>query len=222
MVVSQGYTASLLNNLGASSLAGIDVLWVLNGSNGGHSAQLSGNAAAVNAFVSSGGVFVYHDRTVTNAASVLPGGAGIGFVRSTSSEANTVAGSELLSGPGGVITNTTLDGGSSSSHGYALANTLKAGTHQHLTQANGSFVTDFDFQWGLGDVYYSSIPLDYYLGGSGLATFRTVYAPNMASYAAELSVENRLPKTVPEPASMALVSLGLAGVALARRRMSVV
>lgn len=215
-----GYSTSVLGDLSAASLAGVDVLWVLNGNNGGHSAQFTTNAAALSSFVSGGGVFVYNDRAVTGASSVLPGGAGISIFRDFTDDANinVVAGSGLLSGPGGVINNATLDGGSSSSHGYALLGTLPAGANIHLTQTDISHITDFDFEFGDGDVYYSTIPLDYYFGGGPVAAFSSVYAPNLISYAVGLAAAND-DNNVPEPTSALLVGVGLFALA-ARRRMN--
>ena len=74
IVTSQGHTAIILPDLSASSLAGIDALWALNGSNNIQLPQLGTFGTEVSSFVSGGGVFLYHDRRVTDAESVLPGG----------------------------------------------------------------------------------------------------------------------------------------------------
>jgi hypothetical protein len=48
----------------------------------------------------------------------------------------------------------------------------------------------YAYPYGEGIVIYSSIPLNHYLGGSGSAAFRDIYAPNIIAYAGEfLSVD---------------------------------
>src|SRR5262249_8797568 len=79
-------------------------------------------------FVASGKTLIIHDRFVDAAETILPGGAGLD-VRRDFSDPNNInvlapASSVLISGPGGVITDSTLDGGRSSSHGFTLASRL--------------------------------------------------------------------------------------------------
>jgi hypothetical protein len=222
-IAASGNTPVALVNLDAASIAGLDVIWVLNSDNGGYDAVFTSNLAAIASYVQAGGVFVLHDRTVADAggafpdaSAVLPGGAAIAFLRDFSDDANIDVLDPtglLANGAGGTIDNSTLDGGNSSSHGYALLGTLPAGTVALLSQGDPTHVVDFRYALGGGAVHYSSIPLDFYLGGG--SNFSNIYAPNLVAFSAAFA-----PAVVPEPGTIALFGLaGLAGAgALARRR----
>lgn len=128
---------------------------------------------------------------VYSAALILPGGAGISLFRNFDDDANIdiLDNTTLVTnGPGGVLTNTSLDGGSSSSHGYAEAASLPAGARAILSRTAPNEVVTFSYPHGAGCVIYSTIPLDYYLAGNGpnppRDNFTNIYAPNVVHYAA--------------------------------------
>ena len=216
-IVASGHTAMQLTNLTAADLIGIDVLWILNGSNGAPDANVTGNAAVVSSFVAGGGVLSFHDRNVNaglSASTYIPGAGGVTFVRNLGSNLDVQAINTVTNGPAGVIGNTTLDGGNQSSHGYALFSTLPAGAVEVLSEgADATKAVDFYYSFGLGDVYYSGIPLDFYLLPAGnnppANAMRNVYAVNEAAFQAQLFAGNG---AVPEPSSLAL--LALAGLML--------
>ena len=54
-----------------------------------------------------------------------------------------------------------------------------------LTTSDEDEVDDFAYRYGQGAVIYSSIPLDYYLGGA-MPNFKDIYAPNILQFAASL------------------------------------
>ncbi len=222
--IAQGNTSSVLANLTAASLNGLDVLWVLNGDNGASPAEVLANATAITNFVNAGGVLLYHDRFVAgngrSAAAALPGGSAINFVRATLSTINVQTSvNPVITGPGGTINDATLDGGNSSTHGFASLASLPAGATAVLNNGTSGNIVDFFYKQGAGSVYYSSIPLDFYLagGGSNGASFRDIYTPNVVAQAVALAAP------VPEPATWALMlgGFGILGGALRRRRQTV-
>ncbi len=182
-ITAAGHTPLSLGTLAGANLANVDVLWILNPSNSGYAADLTSSQAAVNAFVANGGTLLFHDRRVTEASTVIPGASAITFVRDFTDDAEiqtTSAAPDLLDGPGGVITDDTLDGGNSSSHGYALVATLPDGTVVTLTRTDPNHAVDVHYAVDGGHVYYSTIPLDFYLGGA--SDFAQIYAVNLAAY----------------------------------------
>jgi hypothetical protein len=188
IVVAQGHTFATIPDLSAGSLAGLDVLWILNGSTVDHPSQLTTNAAAVATFVAGGGILLYHDRCVTDVQAVLPGGGGVAFTRQVAANIDVLDPAVLVTdGPGGVVTNTTLDGGNFSDHGYADDTTLPYCAVAILSTEDPTHVVDFVYPYGDGAVYYSSVPLDYYLAGAGVeparTNFREIYGPNVVAFA---------------------------------------
>lgn len=182
-ITGAGHTAVALGQLTGADLSGIDMLWVLNGSNSGVSSDFTGNTALVNNFLANGGSLIFHDRYVNDndndtstpgMAAILPGASGITFVRSFADDANIeiAPGAEALAAAMGV-TSTSLDGGTSSSHGYTLLGSLPAGSVAVLTQADPTHIVDMYYRLNSGTVYYSTIPLDYYLGNNSIPGFTT-------------------------------------------------
>lgn len=186
-ILAAGHTPVQLAGLSAEDLAGNEVVWILNPNNGGYAAELTNNLDALSEYVQGGGVLMFHDRYVTDAAAVIPGASEVAFLRDFTDGASIELGpgatGSLLSGPGGIIDADSLDGGSSSSHGYALASSLPAGSVIVLTRTDATEVVDFYYSLGGGNVYYSTIPLDYYLSGSDNFT---TYAANLAAFIFEV------------------------------------
>jgi len=224
-ITASGNTPVELAGLSATDLAGISVLWVLNGDNGAPPAELVANASAVADFVAAGGVLSYHDRYVSEADpassannKLLPGAGGIAFIRDLFTDPANIdiinAGTAVTKG----LDNNSLDGGTPSSNGYVLLLSLPASAVAILSQTDPEHIVDFYYQYGTGFVYYSTIPLDYYFGGGGPNpphdNFVDLYAVNEAGFQASL---NAVPEAVPEPTSLAFLGLGLLGLAVRRR-----
>jgi hypothetical protein len=221
-ITASGNTPQQLTNLTPADLAGISVLWILNGNNGTPDANVIGNVAAISSFVAAGGVLSFHDRNVNqglSAATYIPGAAAVNFVNQFGANIDVLVNNGVTNGPAGVITNTTLDGGNFSDHGFATLGSLPAGAVGVLNVGGDTtHIVDFHYSFGAGDVYYSTIPLDFYLGGSGnnppADAFRNIYAVNEAAFQASLAG----PAAVPEPGTLLLVAVGTGLLALRRRR----
>lgn len=215
IVSNQGHTFRNLNNLSSSSLSGLDMAWYMNESNG--SQGQANNAGAIEDFVSDGGTFVMNDRNVDNAGAVVPGSDNFNFVRDTDDEIDVENDSTTLTdGPGGVIDDSTLDGGNFSNHGYVEADTLLNDATSILNTGSSDEIVDFTFSLGAGHAHYSTIPLDFYVDGGGAnSEFDDTYAPNLVDYGANLDAQ------VPAPSGLALLGMGLTAFGLApvgRRR----
>lgn len=212
-ITNAGHTAQQLTGLSAADLVGIDVLWILNGANGAPDAEVTGNVAAVQAFVQSGHVLSFHDRNVDqglDASTYIPGAGGVDFVQSFGTNIDVVTANAVTAG----INNTTLDGGNFSNHGYATLASLPVGAVPVLSNGNASQIVDFYFGLGAGYVYYSTIPLDFYLAGGGsVPAFAGTYAPQEAGFQASLSVAQ-----VPEPGIFALMGIALLSFGITGRR----
>lgn len=156
----------------ATQLAGVTALLVTNCSNGGYGAEWTSNLAAIDARVQAGMRLVFFDRRVAGANLQLPGGTGLVAVSDFGDDANIdlPTSSPLLTTNGGPLTQTTLDGGTSSSHGYVSAGSLPTGgvVWAHRTAASEAVI--IAYPRGAGTVVYSTIPGDYYLSGSGPAS----------------------------------------------------
>jgi hypothetical protein len=193
-ITTAGFQAVNVGALQTADLSQVDILFVQNPNNGGYTSTFNNinNLAKIQQFVANGGVLVFHDRHVTTAASVLPGSPGSIFREVDSSvetrNINIVDNTtQVTNGPGGVLTNTSLDNGNLSSHGYIRADTIPPGARGILSRTDPANLVTYSYQFGAGHVVYSTIPLDFYLGSFGtLAENMRKYAANVLAYAADL------------------------------------
>lgn len=235
-ITTAGHTPVQILNISTFDLSTIDMLMIDESNNGGLSGDMSGRLADIAAWVDAGHCMIVHDRFV---GSGVPGpnpfligaGAGIQVVRDFSN-ATTLdfvppGGTLVQNGPGGVLNDNSLDGGNFSTHGFAigpsipviateiLALELVGGQGPDLTK-----IAAFSYPTGLGHVYYSTSPLDFYLDGNGndppRDNFRFIYAPNVIAYMADLCGAGHPQTSVPEPGTLAM--LASAGALLVRRR----
>lgn len=185
-IVAAGGIALGLGDVDAASLAGLNVLWVNNQDNFGYGAEYVSRLPAIAAAVQNGMVLVIHDRFVTNASTILPGGANFGIFRDFTEQADiNIRDASTVVTTG--LDNASLDQGTSSSHGFALANTLPASAKLILSATTADHIVTFCYPVGKGAVIYSTIPLDFYLQGFGTnppqAAMDNIYAPNVVKYA---------------------------------------
>ncbi|RKF17420.1 PEP-CTERM sorting domain-containing protein [Alginatibacterium sediminis] len=210
---AQGHTIEVISDF--SNLGIYDVVWGLNGRNDAHSSQLSTYSAGIESYVMHGGVLMYHDRFVTSGENFIPGASNFSFTRNTSSNIDLAQASGVA---GSSINDLTLDGGSSSNHGYVLESSIDQAYTAIFDNGVDGQLVDFSYEYGLGDVYYSSIPLDYYLGGANPVSFSTLYTPQVVDYSISLAQANNgfSPATVSEPESIAIFALSLLGLGARR------
>ncbi len=191
-ITANGFTPVQMFDLTAADLAAanIDILWVLNPSNSGYGAEYVARLADIDAWVAAGGVLIFHDRYVTLAETILPGGAGFDIRRDFGDDADIdVRDNSTLvtTGSHGIIDDTSLDGGTSSTHGYSVIGTLPGTGTFILSRSDPDEIVTFSYPFSGGCVIYSSIPLDFYLKGAGpnppRDNFRFIYSPNVIEYA---------------------------------------
>ena len=180
-----GAAPVLVQELSPATLASLGVLFAQNPSNGSFGAEFVNAAPDIATAVQNGLVLVLHDRYVSEAESVLPGGQDFQILRDFADDRNiqiTDGTTPVTNGPGGVITDSSLDNGTSSTHGFAVAGSLPGDSRKILSRTLPGEVVTFCYAYGAGAVIYSSIPLDYYLAGSGTASLNA----NMQAYAANV------------------------------------
>lgn len=206
----------------AAGLAVCDVLFAQNPSNGDYDVEWSANLADIDAAVQAGMVLIFHDRFVTDAASNMPGLGATTCIRDFGDDANIDVvdnSTSVTNGPGGIIDDSSLDGGTSSSHGYCDATTLPPMSALNIlsrTVTNESVLASY--QHGSGFVAYSTIPLDFYLNGIPPAAFGDIYAPNVVQYGADLFCAGGGVPMMPDWAMIALLFVLLAIPTLLLRR----
>lgn len=229
-ITAAGHTPVNVVDLSPAELSGIDVLLVQNPDNGSYSAEYLGALADIESAVTAGLSLVIHDRFVTDAELILPGGGSFDIIRDFSDDSNIDILDDttlVTNGPGGVLDDTSLDGGTSSSHGYAVVGTLPGNGTFIMSRTSPDEIVSFSYPYGSGLVYYSSIPLDYYLAGGGpaavIANMTNIYAVNVVEYGVS-GAGLVLPPYLPVPtlsslglATLILLMLGLALPALGRR-----
>lgn len=147
----------------------------------------------IQAWVNNGGRLVVHQRALNTAAALtsnpfLLGVQGALLVNYYSTDVDVIppATNLVLAGPHGTLNNASLDSTEINYTAYATRATLPPGAAAFLsTPGNANQVLAFAYGLGAGLVYYSTIPLDYYVDYSSSllsSMMRDVYAPNVLEY----------------------------------------
>lgn len=166
LITAAGGVPVNIIDLSSTELASINVLFITDWF--GTLAEYNANFANIDAAVQGGLVLVYFDGTVTGAANRLPGGSGISIVQAFTDIVDIDQTSILDNGPNGILDNTSLDGGGSSTHGYATTSTLPGNATCYLIRDGfPDQCVAFSYPYGAGGVFYSTIPLGAYLRTSG-------------------------------------------------------
>ncbi len=199
-ITAGGHTAIQVDTLSAAELSGLDALVVQNPSNGFYGFEYTSNLTNIEAAVSDGMILIINDRFVSGAATILPGGAGISFTRDFGADIEANEASALVAASGGAITDTSLDGGTSSWHGYADPMSLPVGAEIILTTENPNEIVMFSYSYGEGTVIYSTIPADFYLSGFGPSAMQAGVAALLGAvsdYVEDLAVPPNLVTLTP-------------------------
>lgn len=172
-ITNAGMTPEQIVDLSAAELSSIDSLVVYNEDNSAYGAEFLAQLPTLQTWVHDGGDLVVFDRYVSNAGTILPGIAGEDIQRNLSSTLDFVNVNGMFAvGPGGTLTNASLDGANYSAHGYTLLGSL-AGTGAVVIQTTSdpTHVTTFGYEYGAGTIVYSTIPLDHYVAGHYIPAF---------------------------------------------------
>lgn len=188
-----GFIPVQISDIAAFDLSTVEILMVNELNNAEISPELLSRLPDIEAWVRDGGLFVVHDRFVsTDIGDPQPNPLLIGapatmldrdFVYANDIDM-LIPDSLVAAGPYGTIGNYTLDAANFSTHGFAIADTLPAGSVSLFSSgpAANNRVAAFTYALGRGFVYYAAIPLDYFLDISGDNSFKTIYAPNLLLY----------------------------------------
>jgi hypothetical protein len=186
-ITAAGHTPVAVSTLDAASLAGLSGLIVETC----NSEALPGVINAdVKAAVSNGMFLVVNDWVPSPGTSIfLPGAPALTWQYFQGGSIDLVAGMPYITGPGGTLTNASLDDGEFSSHGYT-ASTMPAGVFPLLTTASSAQTVAIAYKYGSGRVVYNAMPLDAYLPGGPAVSLPL--APGVQTYLTNILANNVL------------------------------
>ncbi|HSV15262.1 MAG TPA: M36 family metallopeptidase, partial [Tepidisphaeraceae bacterium] len=166
-----GYSVTVISSasLATANLSAYDMIVLSGQQTSATYNTVQTNLSRIRSFVVAGGVYIanYAAYSTDNAYSysVLPDAASGTFTYLGGSDINVLApSSPLVNGPGGTITDTTLDGGNYSFHGYTTV--VPSGATTVLSGPSASQIVAFDYPDGAGHVIVDTIPIEFY-GGTG-------------------------------------------------------
>ncbi|REJ69191.1 MAG: hypothetical protein DWQ31_05400 [Planctomycetota bacterium] len=193
LLAELGHSVTLIDSddLATTDLSPFDVVLLAGDQSTKTYTNVADNLATIEAYVAAGGVWV-----VNNAASdlelpygfdLLPGADGVTFETALSGDLQVVdPTSSLIEGPGGTITDLSLDGGLFSIHAQT-SSPLPAGASAILSTTDPGQIVAFDYALGGGEVIVHTLPIEFY--GDGPTTLGRIFLRNLFDYAAELASE---------------------------------
>ena len=187
-----GYTVTLVPSsaLASTDLSVFDVLVLAGDQNTSTYSNVVANFSHIESYVAGGGVWLVNyveGGSSVYSYDVLPDADGVAFSYSSTSDINVLdPQSALITGPGGTITDSNLDGYNSSAHGYTLS-ALPSGANAILSTGLSSQVVAFDYPFAAGHVIVHTVPVEYYDGSSG--GIGQIFHRNLFNFAAGFGVE---------------------------------
>ncbi|MES2859306.1 MAG: hypothetical protein V4704_09035 [Pseudomonadota bacterium] len=176
-ITTAGHTPVAVATLDAASLASLSGLIIENCNGESLSSKVNSD---VQSAVSNGMQLVINDWNPGAATqSALPGTPAMAWQYSGGSQLDLVAGMPFITGPGGTLTDASLDGGNSSHHGLTTS-VAPEGVTRLLTTPDPSQTVGISYSFGSGQVVYNAIPMDAYLPGGALAS--NPVGPGMQTY----------------------------------------
>ena len=189
-ITAAGHTPVAVASLDAASLQGLGGL-IIENCNGSSLSNLV--TADVKTAVSGGMLLVIDDWNPNGSTqAALPGTPALTWQLAPGSQIDLVAGMPYTTGPGGTLTNTSLDQGNSSNHGFTTSE-ITAGITRLLTTNNPSQTVAIAYMYGNGRVVYSAMPLDAYLPGGSISG--SVIAPGVQTYMTNILANSGLVST---------------------------
>ncbi|MBF0156389.1 MAG: putative Ig domain-containing protein [Magnetococcales bacterium] len=160
---SSGMSPVFISDPNSAALQSVDVLHVDRAY--GDTFEYLSRLGDIGIRVRDGGMsLIVHDRSL-NPNLFLPGGLSLTTVYSFGSDITVLLNDSptyrLTNGPAGVVSNTSMDNGGWSYHGY-ITSGLPAGAVPVLGTGVSGQIVSFYYKYGSGYVYYSTVPLDYY------------------------------------------------------------
>jgi hypothetical protein len=209
-IIAAGHTPVAIAAANAGTLSGLTALIVTNC----NSSNLSGviNADVTQAVANGMSLIVDDWNPSAATAASLPGTPAVVLALATGEDVDVAAGSPIATGPGGTLTNTSLDGGSSSHHGYTTT-ALPSGFVKLLTTANPGQTVAFGYAYGGGYVAYNGMPLDAYLPEGGKEFYGNC-TPTDACAGMRTYLTNLLAWTKPSGPATTCASEGYTGTKL--------
>ena len=200
VITQTGYTPVHISDISTFDLNTVDVLMINVFSTNTPSQALLDRQAVIEIWVRAGGKMIIHDRSAGNAGGLLLIGSQESTINRNSNTFVELApfgtgNNKLINGSYGTITTGMLK----NSNGFVLSSTLPPQAVSYLvSNENTNNIASFMYPIGLGYIYYSGIPLDYYLlltdnTQPGL-NYRTLYLPNLLTMICDIAIQ-----TEPEP-----------------------